>query len=58
MSEWRDIGSAPKDGTGGQVLRPTDWCVFCLAELARGVPEDGICGHEELLKQYASPRQH
>jgi hypothetical protein len=29
-----------------------DLCPFCLGELARGVPEDGKCGHEPLLEKY------
>lgn len=35
--------------TSDNVLRPEDICPFCLDELRRGVPEDGKCGHEELL---------
>ncbi len=29
-----------------------DICPFCLDELRRGVPEDGRCGHEQLLATY------
>lgn len=29
-----------------------DCCPFCMEELRRGVPEDGKCGHEELLGKY------
>jgi hypothetical protein len=29
-----------------------DMCPFCLDELRRGVPDDGKCGHEELLNTY------
>ena len=29
-----------------------DLCPFCLNELRCGVPEDGKCGHEELLEKY------
>ena len=29
-----------------------DLCPFCLEELRRGVPEDGNCGHEEILEKY------
>ena len=34
-----------------QVLRPEDICVYCLDELRRGIPENGICGHEKLLER-------
>ncbi len=26
-------------------------CIYCLSELARGVPEDGKCGHEALRER-------
>ena len=29
-----------------------DMCPFCLEELRRGTPEDGKCGHEEILATY------
>lgn len=39
--------------TSADVLDPfQDWCPFCLGDLRRGVPEDGECGHEELLNTY------
>ena len=31
------------------MLTEDDICVYCLAELAAGVPEDGHCGHEDRL---------
>jgi hypothetical protein len=29
-----------------------DLCPFCLDELRRGFPDDGRCGHEEVLEKY------
>lgn len=33
-----------------------DMCPYCLNELRRGVPENGICGHEELLDEFSHLR--
>jgi hypothetical protein len=32
--------------SGVHAITEDDICIYCLAELARGVPEDGKCGHE------------
>ena len=29
-----------------------DLCPFCMEEIRRGAPEDGKCGHEEILENY------
>lgn len=33
---------------GLRVLTEDDFCFFCLDELRRGVPENGVCGHEAM----------
>ena len=39
------------DGYNPQVLNPEEWCPFCLEEVRRGIPEDGLCGHEDALAE-------
>lgn len=40
------------------VLTPDMFCPFCLDELRRGIPENGICGHEELNRKIRDEQSH
>ena len=50
------VSNAPFYATEEHRVKVEDICPFCLEELRRGVPEDGKCGHEELLERHPELR--
>ena len=42
-----------KAADGGIAIDPfRDLCPYCLSQLARGIEDDGTCGHEPLLEEF------